>query len=159
MKIHNGTHHRVVSVILLILTAILPSLAQEGKLKIHVSPKQAYAFVDGRAYAEATLHALYLSPGDHKIDLYNYGYLPASATVSITAGQTTNLEVTLTPILSRISGPLGAMTIEGAPRDAVLLNGKAPEFFVGHGDEFDHEWWWKQELVIPPGTYQVRSLA
>ncbi|HWY58603.1 MAG TPA: OmpA family protein [Terriglobales bacterium] len=157
MKIQ--THRTAVSVIFLILTATLPSLAQEGKLKINVSPKQAYAFVDGRAYGEATLHALYLSPGDHKIDLYNYGYLPASASVSITAGKTTNLEVTLTPVLSRISGPVGAMTIEGANRDAVLLNGKTPDFFVGHGDEFDHEWWWKQELVVPPGTYQVTILG
>jgi peptidoglycan-associated lipoprotein len=159
MKTPNQKHPLATSVVLLILTATLPGLAQEGKLKIHVSPKQAYAFVDGRAYAEASLHALYLSPGDHKIDLYNYGYLPASASVSITAGQTTNLDVTLTPILSRISGPLGAMTIEGAPRDAVLLNGKTPDFFVGHGDEFDHEWWWKQELVVPPGTYQVTILG
>jgi outer membrane protein OmpA-like peptidoglycan-associated protein len=47
------------------------------------------------------------------------------------------------------------MTIEGPPRDAVLLNGKTPDFFVGHVDEFDHDWWWKQELVVPPGTYQV----
>jgi outer membrane protein OmpA-like peptidoglycan-associated protein len=36
----------------------------------------------------------------------------------------------------------------------VLLNGKTPDFFVGHGDEFNHEWWWKQELVVPPGNYQ-----
>jgi outer membrane protein OmpA-like peptidoglycan-associated protein len=40
-----------------------------------------------------------------------------------------------------------------------LLNGKTPDFFVGHGDEFDHEWWWKQELVVPPGTYQVTILG
>jgi hypothetical protein len=51
------------------------------------------------------------------------------------------------------------MTIEGADRAAVLLNGKTPDFFVGHGDEFDHEWWWKQELVVPPGTYQVTILG
>ena len=50
------------------------------------------------------------------------------------------------------------MTIEGAGRDAVLLNGKTPEFFVGHGDEFDHEWWWKQELIVPPGTYHMSVL-
>ena len=37
----------------------------------------------------------------------------------------------------------------------MLLNGKTPDFFVGHGDEFNHEWGWKQELVVPPGNYQV----
>jgi outer membrane protein OmpA-like peptidoglycan-associated protein len=159
MKIQGHILRIIVPVVLLTGTGALPMLAQEGTLKIHVKPQQAYAFVDGHAYGEATLHALYLSPGDHKIDLYNYGYLPASATVSIKSRERTNLDVTLTPILSRISGPFGAMTIEGADRDAVLLNGKTPEFFVGHGDEFDHDWWWKQELVVPPGTYQVTILG
>jgi outer membrane protein OmpA-like peptidoglycan-associated protein len=52
------------------------------------------------------------------------------------------------------------MTIKGADRDAVLLNGKTPDFFVGHGDEFDTDFlWWKQELVVPPGTYQVTIKA
>jgi len=50
------------------------------------------------------------------------------------------------------------MTIEGADRAAVLLNGKTPDFFVGHGDEFNHEWWWKQELLVPPDNYQVNVL-
>ena len=159
MKKQSHMQRLIISVFVLVWTGSLPSLAQEGKLKIHVTPKQAYAWVDGRAYAEATLHALYLSPGDHKIDLYNYGYAPSSSTVSITAGQTTKLQVTMTPIDKPVSGPVGAMTIEGANRDAVLLNGKTPDFFVGHGDEFDHEWWWKQELVVPPGTYQVTVLG
>jgi outer membrane protein OmpA-like peptidoglycan-associated protein len=145
--------------VLLLCAGALPSLAQDGKLKIHVTPKQAYAFVDGHAYGEATIHALYLSPGDHKVDLYNYGYAPASSSVSITAGKTTKLDVTMTPINTPVPGPVGAMTIEGASRDAILLNGKTPDFFVGHGDEFNHEWWWKQELVVPPGTYQVTVLA
>jgi outer membrane protein OmpA-like peptidoglycan-associated protein len=159
MKIQSQTYRLAVSAILLILTGTQPSLAQEGKLTIHVNPKQAYAFVDGHAYGEATIHALYLSPGDHKVDLYNYGYAPSSSSVSITAGKTTMLEVTLTPIATPVSGPVGAMTIEGANRDAVLLNGKTPDFFVGHGDEFDHEWGWKQELVVSPGTYQVTILG
>ena len=51
------------------------------------------------------------------------------------------------------------MTIEGADRDAILLNGKTPDFFVGHGDEFNNDWIWKQELVVPPGTYQVSVLS
>jgi outer membrane protein OmpA-like peptidoglycan-associated protein len=29
---------------------------------------------------------------------------------------------------------------------------------VGHGDEFNHEWWWKQELIVSPGNYQVTVL-
>lgn len=131
----------------------------DGKVALHVTPKQAYLFVDGRAISEASKHhSLTLSAGDHKIELVNYGYTPETRNVTITAGKTTNLEVTLQPVSSTVAGPFGAMTIEGADRDAILLNGKTPDFFVGHGDEFDHDWWWKQELVVPPGNYQLTAL-
>jgi outer membrane protein OmpA-like peptidoglycan-associated protein len=134
--------------------------AQDGKLEIKVSPKQAYVFVDGRAIGEASKrHSLKLNAGDHKIELVNYGYQPAKRDVTITAGKKTDLEVTLEAVGSTVSGPFGAMTIEGVDREAVLLNGKTPEFFVGHGDEFNNELWWKQELVVPPGTYQVTILG
>lgn len=132
----------------------------DGKVAIHVTPKQAYLFVDGSAISEASKHhTLSLSAGDHKIVLANYGYIPQTQTVTIASGKTTPLDVTLQPISSTVSGPFGAMTIEDANRDAILLNGKTPEFFVGHGDEFDHEWGWHQELVVPPGTYQVTAMS
>lgn len=132
----------------------------DGKVAIHVTPKQAYIFLDGRAISEASKHhSLSLSPGDHKIEFANYGYSPETRNVTITAGKVTDLDVTLQPVSGTVSGPFGAMTIEGAPRDAILLNGKTPDYFVGHGDEFDHDWWWKQELVVPPGSYQVSVLS
>jgi outer membrane protein OmpA-like peptidoglycan-associated protein len=128
----------------------------DGKVAIHVTPKQAYVWVDGRAISEASKHhKLSLSAGDHKIVLANYGYAPETRNITITAGKTTDLDVTLQAVSGTVSGPFGAMTIEGAPRDAVLLNGKTPDYFVGHGDEFDNSFIWKQELVVPPGTYQV----
>jgi outer membrane protein OmpA-like peptidoglycan-associated protein len=141
--------------------ALVPQcVAQNGKVAIHVTPKQAYLFVDGQAISEASKHhTLSLSPGDHKIELVNYGYTPETRTVTVTAGQTTPLDVTLQPVSGTLSGPFGAMTIEGADRDAVLLNGKTPDYFVGHGDEFNNDFWWKQELVVPPGTYQVTVLS
>jgi len=148
------------SVALLLLAGGISSFAQDGKLVLHVTPKQAYIFLDGRAISEASKHrSLSLTAGDHKIELVNYGYAPSTQTVTIAAGKTSNLDVTLTPVTGTISGPFGAMTIEGADRDAILLNGKTPDFFVGHGDEFDHDWIWKQELVVPPGTYQVSVLS
>ena len=131
----------------------------DGKVALHVTPKQAYVFVDGRAISEASkLHKLTLSAGDHKIELANYGYTAETRNVTVNAGQTTTLDVTLQPVSSTVSGPFGAITIEGADRGAILLNGKSPDFFVGHGDEFDHDWWWKQELVVPPGTYQLTAM-
>jgi outer membrane protein OmpA-like peptidoglycan-associated protein len=138
----------------------ISSFAQDGKLVLHVTPKQAYLFVDGRAISEASKHrSLSLSPGDHKIELVNYGYTPSTQTVTITSGKDTNLDVNLAAATGTVSGPFGAMTIEGADRDAILLNGKTPDFFVGHGDEFNNDWVWKQELVVPPGTYQVSVLS
>jgi outer membrane protein OmpA-like peptidoglycan-associated protein len=150
------------AVSVLALGMVTQCLAQsgDGKVAIHVTPKQAYVFVDGRAISEASKHhSLSLSAGDHKIELANYGYSPETRNVTITAGKVTDLNVTLQPVSGTVSGPFGAMTIEGAARDAILLNGKTPDYFVGHGDEFDHDWWWKQELVVPPNTYQLTALS
>ena len=96
-------------------------------------------FVDGHAIGEASKHhSINLSAGDHKVELANYGYAMDSRNVTITAGQNTTLDATLAPVASTVSGPFGALTIEGASRDAILLNGKSPAFFVGNGDEFNH---------------------
>jgi len=160
MKSERHGYRLTITVVLLMLAAGISAYAQNGKLTIHVTPKQTYIFVDDRALGEASKHhSISLSAGNHKIELVNYGFTPANRTVTITAGETANLDVTLEPVTGTVSGPFGAMTIEGAARDAVLLNGKTPDYFVGHGDEFDHNWWWKQELVVPPGTYQVTVLS
>jgi hypothetical protein len=46
--------------------------AQNGKLNLRVSPKQAYVFVDDRAISEASKHpSLNLSVGEHKIEIVN----------------------------------------------------------------------------------------
>jgi outer membrane protein OmpA-like peptidoglycan-associated protein len=145
-----------VSALVFALGSTLAS-AQNGKLNLRVSPKQAYVFVDDRAISEASKHpSLNLSVGEHKIEIVNYGYTPATRTVNIEAGKTANLEVSLRAVGERVSGQFGAISIKGADRDAVLLNGKTPDFFVGHGDEFNSDFlWWKQELIVPPGTYEV----
>ena len=129
--------------------------AQVGRLNIHVTPPQAYVFADGAAVVEANNHFLVLDPGEHKIALYNYGFKPETQTVNIQAGQTTNLDVTLQPIPGTLNGPWGCITVEGADRDAILLNGKTPDFFVAHGDEINNEFGWKQELIVPPGHYEL----
>jgi outer membrane protein OmpA-like peptidoglycan-associated protein len=149
--------HVVLLTFLVIFAAGTSAVAQDGKLRLHVNPKQAYLWVDDRAVSEASKHpSLELSAGEHKIELANYGYTPITRTVTVTAGKTTDLDVTLEKVGETVSGPFGAIAIKGADRDAVLLNGKTPDFFVGHGDEFNTDFlWWKQELVVPPGTYEV----
>lgn len=158
MQIRAGLVRATVLVALAGAYAVSPLLAQDGKLKVHAVPNQAYVFIDGQAMHESSRGAFKLSPGEHTIDIYNYGYKPTTRKVTIEAGKMTKLDVTLDPVPGNVSGPWGCMTIEGADRDAVLLNGKTPVFFVGHGDEFNNEWVWKQELIVPPGKHQVTIL-
>lgn len=139
----------------LLMFSVQPLMAQRGKLVVRVVPREAYIFADGFPVVDANHHYVILDAGEHKIDLYNYGYKPASRNVTIAAGKTTVLEVAMEPTPGTVPGPWGCITLEGADRAAVLLNGKDPAFFVGHGDEFNNEWVWKQELIVPPGKYEL----
>jgi outer membrane protein OmpA-like peptidoglycan-associated protein len=160
MPNNNRVCHFAIPTMTLVLASGLLCFAQDGKLALRATPERAYVFVDDHAVGEASQHRkLKLSPGEHKVELANYGYTPVTRTVTITGGQTTDLEIALEAIASTVSPAYGAITIESVSRDAILLNGKTPDFFVGHGDEFNHEWGWKQELVVPPGTYQMTILG
>lgn len=130
------------------------SSTETGKLKIHVAPKQAYVFVDGKAIRDGS-QTIDLAPGDHKVGVYNYGYLPNTQDVQITAGQTKELRVGLQSSGDKIQGPFADIEFKGHPHAAVLLNGQTPDYFVGHVDEFDWNWIWHQRLLVKPGTYQV----
>lgn len=125
-----------------------------GKLKIHVSPKQAYVFVDGSAIRDGS-QTIKLAPGPHEVSVHNYGYAPVTQSVQIESGKTTNLNVDLQKSGDKVSGPFGDIEFKGDPRAAVLLNGSAPDYFVGHVDEFNWNWIWHQRLLVRPGTYNV----
>jgi len=157
VKFRSFSPHVALLTFVVIFAAGTSAVAQDGTLRLHVNPKQAYLWVDDRAVSEASKHSsLELSAGEHKVELANYGYTPITRTVTVTAGKTTDLDVTLEKVGDKVSGPFGAIAIKGADRDAVLLNGKTPDFFVGHGDEFNTDFlWWRQELIVPPGTYEV----
>ena len=142
----------LLAMVLAFLFAV-PAFAQDGKLKIKVSPKQAYVFVDGNATRPGG-HTVKLPAGKHSIGIYNYGYTPQTQDVDITAGKTTDLNVTLQKNGGDVSGPFGDIQLKGDRKAAVLLNGKTPAYFVGHVDEFDWNWLWHQRLVVKPGTYQ-----
>jgi OmpA family protein/PEGA domain-containing protein len=130
------------------------STNQDGKLHIHVSPKQAYVFVDGKAIRDGS-QTIELQPGTHKVGVYNYGYLSKTQDVQIESGKKTELNVALQESGDKVSGPFADIEFKGHPRAAVLLNGTTPEYFVGHVDEFDWNWIWHQRLLVKPGTYQV----
>lgn len=134
--------------------AFAQSASETGKLKIHVDPKQAYVFVDGKAMRDGN-QSIVLASGDHKVGVYNSGYLPKLQDVHIGAGETTDLRVTLQSSGDVVSGPFADIEFKGDPRAAVLLNGQTPNYFVGHVDEFNWNWIWHQRLLVQPGTYQV----
>jgi len=128
--------------------------AQDGKLKIKVTPKQAYVFVDGNAIRDGS-QSISLSPGKHTVVVVNYGYKISTQDVNIEAGKSTPLDVKLDPYGGKVAGPFGLVIIEGDPRAAVLSNGTTPGYFVGHVDEFNNDWIWHQNLLLPPGTHHI----
>ena len=131
-----------------------------GKLKISVSPKQAYTFVDGKAIGPGN-RVIKLDVGTHHVVVANYGYKFVEQDVSMDSDKTLPVDIKLEPVGATVPGPRGRIQIEagslhGATAAAVLLNGKKPIYFVGHVDEFNHDLFgWHQELIVPPGTHQV----
>jgi hypothetical protein len=133
---------------------------KSGKLKMSVTPKQAYTFVDGKAIGPGN-RTIKLDVGTHHVVVANYGYRFAEQEVSIDSDKTVPLDIKLESFGEPVPGPRGRIQIEagwlhGATAAAVLLNGKKPLYFVGHVDEFDNDaLFWRQELIVPPGTHQV----
>jgi OmpA family/PEGA domain len=152
----------LVSVVLFLSVAsfwnMVPAFAQSseetGRLKVHVEPKQAYLFLDGKAIGDGS-QTINLTAGDHLVGVYNYGYQSKTENVHIDAGKKADLNISLQSSGDKVSGPFAEIEFKGDPRAAVLLNGQTPAYFVGHVDEFDWDWIWHQRLLVKPGTYQV----
>lgn len=135
-------------------SAFAQSSQETGKLKVHVEPKQAYVFVDGKAIRDGS-QTIELAAGEHKVEVTNYGYMPQIKDVHVGAGERTDLRVNLQSSGDVVAGPFADIEFKGDPRAAVLLNGATPAYFVGHVDEFNWNWIWHQRLLVKPGTYQV----
>ena len=141
----------------LIIAFACNAMAQNATVKVRVEPRQAYIFADGNAWGSGH-RSLELTPGHHSIAVYNYGYRPQVREVDLAPGRNQELSFTLEKAGDAVSGPFGVIQIEGASHVAVLLNGKQPEYFVGHGDEFNNHIGWKQQLLVPAGTHNVTLL-
>ena len=129
-----------------------------GKLKITVSPKQAYTFIDGKAIGPGN-RTIKLDVGTHHLVVANYGFKFAEQDVSIDPEHTLPLDIKLEPAGGEVPGPRGRIQIEVGMRRAgdaaVLLNGTKPQYFVGHVDEFNNDIIKHQELVVPPGKHEL----
>ncbi len=151
---HKGCFALLTFVAFSLVTLPVSAQSVTGKLKIHVNPKQAYVFVDGKAIRDGS-QTIVLSPGPHEVSVHNYGYTSNTRQVHIDPRTTTDITVALQNSGDKVSGPFGDIEFKGHPRAAVLLNGTTPDYFVGHVDEFDWNWIWHQRLLVKPGTYQV----
>ena len=142
----------------LLVLATTPFFAKDAKVRIEVKPKQAYVFVDGSTVGHGS-RKISVSPGKHTIGVYNYGFKPEVRDVSLNEGKNAEQTFTLVEVPGSTSGSWGRLQIEGAAKAAVYLNGKTPEYFVGHGDEFNNGGEWfnccTQQLVVPAGTHEV----
>jgi PEGA domain len=135
------------------------SSGDTGKVRVHVTPEEAYIWVDGKPVRHRS-STLKLSAGQHKIGVYNYGYQPFVQDVNVTGGKEEQVEARLKPVNNPVSGPWGRIQIEETPGNAlVFLNGTSPEFFVGHTDEMNNHIFAEQQLIVPVGTHQVHILA
>ena len=129
--------------------------AATGTVHVRVSPEEAYIFVDGKPVKHRSSR-VELTPGEHVITVYNYGFQPQTQKVTVVAGKNPEIVARLKPAGHNVSGPWGRIQIEGAPGDAaVFLNGTSPEFFVGHVDEMNNNFMATQRLIVPPGTHQL----
>lgn len=132
--------------------------SKPGKLKITVSPKQAYTFIDGKAIGPGN-RTIRLDVGTHHLIVANYGYKFAEQDVSIDPEHTLPLDIKLERVGAEVPGPRGRIQIEVGMRRAgdaaVLLNGNKPQYFVGHVDEFNNNIIKHQELIVPPGRHEV----
>ena len=141
--------------------AVLANAQETEKLKVYVSPDEAYTFVDGKAIGPGN-RTVKLPLGTHNLIVANYGFKFFQQDVALDSGKPTILKVNLEPSGSDVSGPFGRIQLELGPLSlgdagdhAVLLNGKTANYFVGHIDEFNNNIGWHQELVVPPGSHQV----
>jgi len=153
------TFYLVLAATVLLGSVTFAQDAKPGKLKMSVTPKQAYTFVDGKAIGPGN-RTIKLDVGSHHVIVANYGYKFVEQNVSIDSDKTVPVDIKLEPAGEAVPGPRGRIQIEvghlhGATAAAVLLNGKKTDYFVGHVDEFNHNIIWHQELVVPPGTHQV----
>src|SRR4029077_15398663 len=85
-----------------------------------------------------------------------YGYKIETRHVNVLARKTTRPRGALPSYGGNGDGPWGAgQFVGGVGRAVVPSNGKTPSYFVGHVDEFNWDWIWKQELLLPPGKHHL----
>ena len=138
-----------------LLLGATPLLAKCGHLKLQVTPKQAYVYIDDMPLGWGG-GLFWADPGEHTLAVYNYGYKPYTSKFTAEDGKTSSLSVALEAIPGTVPGPWGRIELKGPQGAAVLLNGDTPDFFVGNVGESSGG---KRRLLAPPGDYQLTVLG
>jgi hypothetical protein len=132
------------------------ALAQEAKVRVDVNPPEAYIFLDNQAVGDHS-RTIEMTPGKHTIGVYNYGFEPQLKEIDVVAGKNPPISFSLIKKGENVSGPWGVIQVENVQRAAILLNGKKPDYFVGHGDLVNNHIMSEELLIVPPGTFQVTA--
>jgi outer membrane protein OmpA-like peptidoglycan-associated protein len=138
-----------------LLLGATPLLAKCGHLKLHVTPKQAYVYIDDVPLGWGG-GIFWADPGEHTLAVYNYGYKPYTTKFTAEDGKISSLSVALEAIPGTVPGPWGRIELKGPQGAAVLLNGDTPTFFVANVGESSGG---KRRLLAPPGDYQLTVLG
>ena len=148
----------ILSGLILVSVAAFAQGTKPGKLKVKVSPKQAYTFIDGKAIGPGN-RTIKLDVGTHHLVVANYGFKFVEQDIAIDPDHTLPVDIRLEPAGAEVPGPRGRIQIEVGMRRAgdaaVLMNGNKPQYFVGHVDEFNNDIIKHQELVVPPGRHEL----
>ena len=97
--------------VFLLTVAAFAQDAKPGKLKITVSPKQAYTFIDGKAIGPGN-RTIRLDVGTHHLVVANYGFKFVEQDVSIDPDHTLPLDIKLEPAGAEVPGPRGRIQVE-----------------------------------------------
>ena len=153
-----GTFCGILVGVFLLNGAAFAQNSRPGRLRIRVSPKEAYSFIDGKAIGPGN-RTIRLDVGTHHLIVANYGFKFAEQDVSIDPEHTLPIDIKLEPAGAEVPGPRGRIQIEVGMRRAgdaaVLLNGNKPQYFVGHVDMFNNNIMKHQELIVPPGKHEL----
>jgi PEGA domain len=96
---------RLLGATLLVCSITFAQDPKPGKLKMQVTPKQAYTFVDGKAIGPGN-RTIKLDVGTHHVVVANYGYKFVEKDVSIdSADKTVPVDIKLEPVGATVPGP------------------------------------------------------
>src|ERR1700751_4130197 len=86
----------IFSGLILFSVAAFAQDTKPGKLKVKVSPKQAYTFIDGKAIGPGN-RTIKLDVGTHHLVVANYGFKFVEQDISIDPDHTLPLDIRLEP--------------------------------------------------------------